>query len=310
MIHFCLDKETMRIFCNNQLNNTQIAAVERLAEDCTIVDGGLPIIYWDLLAEQRATDNNIMAFQGERLVGFLSAYFFYEKACEISLMVAPDYRRQGLARNLLRAIIPLLVGKQVDSLILSSPAITTKPWQTKVGFFYRSSEYIMERNSYEPIFLAKDTLSVRIATVDDIPQLCKVDATCFSNHLELNSPFCTAYPFEMAARFDSLLTDTHYTILLAHLAQAPVGKAHIRWHEKGANFSDIAILPSYQGQGLGSQLLIYSIHHALTKGKIKLTLTVETSNQQALDLYTRYGFKVKNVYDYWTISLDKLRSLL
>lgn len=153
----------------------------------------------------------------------------------------------------------------------------------------------MLRKSYEPIFIANPKLQIRKAILDDIPVLCSIDEACFSGQQE-----------NMMSRFSLLLNDSNYTLLLALHNNDGVGKAHIHWQPKGAIFSDIAILPQHQGQGWGGELLSYCINQALALGKSKLMLDVETTNQNALNLYIRLGFKTANVSDYWMIPLRTL----
>jgi len=285
--------------CNNQLNKAQLHAVEKLSALCQSVDGGLPVLYRHLLLQKRISENNVLYFQDEQLIGFLSVYFFYATACEVSVMVAPGHRREGIARGLLQTIMPLLLAKQTNSLIFSTAPTINDTWLSQLGFFYRNSDYHMQRNSYEPIFLAKQVLDIRKATAADIPDLCALDALCFTVEAD-----------NMPMRFAHLLDDNEYTLLLALYHEKIIGKAHIRWQPNGAILSDIAIAPTHQNQGFGSELLVYCINHALTLGKTQLALDVETSNQSALNLYKRHGFNVVNANDYWAIARDKLQVLL
>lgn len=287
------------LICNNQLSDAQLNSVDNLAALCHTTDGDLPPLYRHLLVEKRATDNNVFYYEDDNLVGFLSVYFFYEDACEVSIIVDPAHRRQGIAKQMLQSIMPLLLTKQINTVIFSTPTKVNDQWLSKLGFHYQSSEYHMQRHSYEPILIASRELTIRPATAADIPELSVIDEACFE----------VAKQTDMAARFNSILNDNNYIILLAFHQGKAVGKAHIRWQTDDAILSDIAILPAYQGQGWGSELLAWCINNALTYGKTKLALDVETSNHNALNLYTRHGFKTKNANDYWTISIDKLRTL-
>ncbi|WP_028388841.1 GNAT family N-acetyltransferase [Legionella fairfieldensis] len=285
------------LICNNQLSATQLQAVDVLAALCHGTDGGLPALYRHILEQKRITDNNVLYFQENNLLGFLSVYFFYADACEVSILVAPTHRRQGIAKQLLRAILPLLTIKQITTLIFSTPPVINETWLTRLGFHYRHSEYHMQRQSYEPVLLTRQVLSIKKATPEDIPALCAIDERCFKEKQD-----------NMPARFDNLLSEGNYTLLLAYHGEKAVGKAHIRWHAEETILSDIAILPSYQGQGWGGELLACCINHALMQGKTKLALDVETSNHNALNLYTRHGFKSVNATDYWTAPIDKLHN--
>lgn len=232
-------------------------------------------------------------------MGFLSVYFFYSNACEVSVIVAPSHRRQGIAKRLLQTVMPLLLAKQMDTLLFSSPAEINEQWLSPMGFIYHNSEYQMQRHSFEPILLTKHRLHVRKATEKDILDLCAIDELCFPEEQD-----------DMLARFNSLLNENNYTILLAFYQEKSVGKAHIRWQTDSAILSDIAIHPHSQGQGLGSELLSYCINHALSLGTTNLILDVETSNQNALNLYIRHDFKTINATDYWAIATHQLHTLL
>lgn len=286
------------LISNNQLNKSQLHSLDNLATLCRATDGGVPALYRHILAQKRTSDNNVIYFQDNILLGFLSIYFFYTNACEVSVMVAPTHRRQGIAKQLIQSILPLAIAKHISTLIFSTPTEANAKWLSQLGYVYQNSEYHMQRNSFEPIFITRQALTIRKATVADIPALCAIDELCFAE-VEENMP----------ARFTSLLDDSNYSILLAFHHEKAVGKAHIRWQTDDAILSDIAITPRYQRQGWGSELLAYCINHALSLGKTKLALDVETSNQNALKLYTRHGFKTTNANDFWAIETDKLRAL-
>jgi ribosomal protein S18 acetylase RimI-like enzyme len=283
------------IVCNSQLNTSQLKALRALARRGKEFDGGVPIFYYHLLAQKRISDNNILFWENNQLLGFLSVYFFYTEGCEVSLLVDPNHRQRGIAKQLFKQILPLLRAKEIRNLIFSAPRFKENRWAIETGFSYVNREYHMERSGYDPILIPVHHLEIRKAAVQDISTLCALDEACFSDRQE-----------DMAMRFHLLLNDSDYTLMLAFHQGNPVGKAHIHWQDATTVFSDIAILPQYQGQGWGSEMLAYCINYALTQGKNRLSLDVETSNRSALNLYMRHGFKTANVSDYWQIPLHTL----
>ncbi len=56
--------------------------------------------------------------------------------------------------------------------------------------------------------------------------------------------------------------------------------------------SNVAVLPEYQGKGIGSQLLARAEARARQQGFEKLSLTVDVENDRARALYARTGFEV------------------
>jgi ribosomal protein S18 acetylase RimI-like enzyme len=286
------------LICNNQLNDTQLQALDVLSALCKAEDGNLPALYTHILKQQRTTDSNILYFQQDNLVGFLSVYFFYRDACEVTIMVAPEYRRQGIAKRLLKNIFPLVVSREMKNLIFSTAAEINGNWLSQLGFLYHHSEYHMQRASYEPILIPKHELTIRKATEADIPDLCAIDELCFNSDHN-----------NMAFHLTNLLNDDCYTLFIALHNEKAVGKAQLRWQKESTVLSDLAIIPDYQRRGWGSALLTYCINYTLTLGETIIALDVETSNQSALNIYLRHGFKTVNANDYWAMDINKLLTL-
>lgn len=287
------------LICNRQVTGHHLNDFDHLLALCKQTDGGLPAFYRHILTQKRDSESNVLYYEQDKLVAFLSVYFFYSNACEVSLLIAPPHRHKGLSRLLLESILPLLTAKQMDFVIFSMPSNLNSTWLPELGLRYQQTEYHMQRQGYQPVLTNQPRLIVRKALPGDVDMLCAMDNACFKNG-----------QVSMPSRFITLLDDTDYTIFIALLDGNPVGKAHIRWQEHHALFSDIAILPTHQRQGLGSELLACCINHALTQGKDKQELDVETTNRGALDLYLRHGFKVLYEHDYWFIELNALRTML
>lgn len=284
---------------NRQLDAAQLNDLNKLIERCQSHDGGIPSVYPHLLSQLRDNESNVLYYEEDQLLGFLSVYFFYEKACEISLFIAPSHRKKGLAMELLKTIVPLLQTKSMESVIFSTAESFQSTWIPPKHFTYKQSEYHMERHSFAPQLIINPLLSLRKATIRDLEVLVAMDSTCF--------------PEQQNNALDHLLyvlNDNNYTILLGLLDDLVIGKTHIHWLDTELTFSDIAILPEYQGKGFGSELLAHCINYALEHGKALLELDVEAKNKSALNLYLKHGFKTTKVYDYWEVSLAALTQLL
>ena len=279
----------------NQLNEQQLKELEQLKAISKKADGSTPNLYTHLLAQSRTLPTTVVYYEQGQLVGFLSVYFFYEDAVEIALLVHPENRHKGIAKRLLKKILPLVLEHNYFKLIFSSPAHLNDRWLSALGFSYRHSEYYMERHDLNPLLDHRKHITFRTATDTDIPQLCLLDEACFhKTHAELEP------------RFQHILGERNYQIVLAFDGDQLIGKAHLRWQVHGATLSDIAVFPEKQGHGLGTALITYCINYALSEGKPDLNLDVETHNQKALNLYTRLGFLTQNACDYWQIEAHQL----
>lgn len=287
------------ISTTNQLNEKQLYNLEQLKTISKKADGSIPNVYTHLLIQKRTLPTIALYYEKEQLLGFLSVYFFYDDAVEIAVLIHPEARRKGIAKQLLRHILPLIQEHNYTKVIFSSPTHLNDRWLSAQGFSYRHSEYYMERHNLTPLLDPKKQLTFRTATKQDIPQLCSLDEACFHKTRE-----------ELEPRFQHILSDRDYQIILAFKQNQLIGKAHLRWQKHGATFSDIAVFPEKQGHGLGTALITHCINYALSEGKPNLNLDVETHNQKALNLYTRLGFLTQNACDYWIIDIDKLDLLV
>ncbi|KAM3096473.1 ribosomal protein S18-alanine N-acetyltransferase [Phormidesmis sp. 146-35] len=59
-----------------------------------------------------------------------------------------------------------------------------------------------------------------------------------------------------------------------------------------AHITIVAVHPDYRHQGLGQTLLLALLESAYQRGLERSTLEVRISNQSAIDLYQKFGFKV------------------
>jgi len=124
-------------------------------------------------------------------------------------------------------------------------------------------------------------LKIQSLTTDHLTELLELDKACFdglwtlegyrrelespnSHFMGLFSPFSRTALLGMGC-FWSILEEAHITLLAVH--------------------------PEYQGQGLGAALLYSLLRTANELGLERATLEVRASNQGAISLYQKFGFK-------------------
>ena len=279
------------ITANHQLTLQALDDLNHLKMMCQSVDTHVIALYPNLLRQCRPLSTNLLYYHHNQLVGFLSLFFFYEDACEISVMVAPAFRRQGIATELIQQALPLIHEKRLNTLIFSSPTGVNDSWLPHLGFCYQNSEYQMLRHTNAFLPASHTQLDYRTATLEDCATLCAIDTDCFPK--EQHSP---------SERMHTFLNDPNYHIVLAEENGMPVAKAHILLDDNRGRLSDIAVLPHCQGRGLGKAIMSYCVNFCLSKQRTSIDLDVETNNVNALKLYKNAGFLIANAYDFWSIS--------
>ena len=148
-------------------------------------------------------------------------------------------------------------------------------------------------------------LRIQSAIAEDIPELLALDRLCFNGIWTENG-----YKREIKSDKSTLLTlsITDDEIIGVGCYWSIVDESHITL---------LGIHPDYHRQGLGSLLLYLLLRDAVEKKLERATLEVVTSNEAAMSLYKKFGFKVagtrKNYYPktgadahiLWRDGLDK-----
>jgi ribosomal protein S18 acetylase RimI-like enzyme len=283
----------------SQLTAQQLIELDTLCQHCKRVDGNTIALYQHILSQNRPFACNIFYHKKQTLVGFLSTFYFYENTCEISVMVAPNWRNKGIATQMIRESLAHISTQEIEKLVFSTPNGANAAWLSAHGCHYQHSEYQMQQQGVTPPITTDDTFIVRPATLDDLRTIVAIDEACFSLPAA-----------ERLLRLHDLFSDPSYSILIALKDGIPIGKAHIHYQNNTARLTDIAIFPHQQGQGFGSRLLMWCLDICQKDQRKSVNLDVETSNHNALNLYIRMGFVVINSYDFWAIPTRQLSQLI
>lgn len=120
-------------------------------------------------------------------------------------------------------------------------------------------------------------LEIRPMVYEDAAAVHEIDKACFTDAWNLAS-FQDIFKFK----------DNYY--LLALWNGAIIGFAGILVVIDEADLINIAVLPDFQGKGVGKQLLKKIMELAKEKGVKAMTLEVRESNIKARKLYESFGF--------------------
>ncbi|MDV3103000.1 ribosomal protein S18-alanine N-acetyltransferase [Thermococcus waiotapuensis] len=140
---------------------------------------------------------------------------------------------------------------------------------------------------------------IRPVKLFDIPEIMRIERESFSE----------AYPRGLFLVF---LENNPDTFLVAEYNGKVIGyvMAYLRPDLEG-HIMSIAVDPAYRGNGIGSALLTEAIERLIQKGARYIGLEVRVSNERAIGLYERFGFrKVKRVIGYYSDGEDAYYMLL
>jgi ribosomal-protein-alanine N-acetyltransferase len=132
------------------------------------------------------------------------------------------------------------------------------------------------------------SLELKYLTPDLLPAVLELDRQCFSGlwtqdgyQREIDSPNSDLIVLVKRENLDSSINGQ--TLIGLGCLWSIVDEAHI---------TIVAVHPQYQHQGLGQALLLALLNSAHQRGLERSTLEVRISNQSALCLYQKFGFKV------------------
>lgn len=288
-----------------QLNDEQLEGLRRLEGVCNEHDHIFLKLNWDMLAgrtDNLANDYVYMA-NGE-LVGFLGIYQFSPSEVEISGMVHPEHRRQGIFSQLVKEAQQECRRRQVEKLIFicARPSQSGKEFLKSIGSKYSFAEYWMnldgEKEPNGDSAASSALLRLRSAGADDADMLIKMNMDGFDLKEE-----------EARGYVEGTLSSSADRIHVIEIQQdngewLPIGKINVMQEEGSAFLFGFSILSEHRGKGYGRWALQSVIRHIRKhQPSAAIELEVAVENDRALGLYTSCGFQVRNVNDYYVLEL-------
>lgn len=123
-------------------------------------------------------------------------------------------------------------------------------------------------------------ITVRDMTLDDVTAVSVLEQKLFP---------IDAWPLQMF--LDELAQPDTRRYLVAESADGIVGYAGLMCIEPIADVQTIAVVPDYEGRGIGTTLLTALIDEARRRYAADLLLEVRADNPRAQRLYLRFGFE-------------------
>lgn len=123
-------------------------------------------------------------------------------------------------------------------------------------------------------------ITIRDMTLEDVPAVNALEQQLFP---------VDAWPLQMF--LDELAQPETRRYFVAEAGEGIVGYAGLMCIEPIADVQTIAVVPGYEGQGIGSTLLTGLIDEARRRKAADVLLEVRADNPRAQRLYLRFGFE-------------------
>lgn len=287
------------------LSPADLAAIADLEARTVAADGGRLKLEWGSLRSRRGDKvEDLLWWDGARLLGFLGLYSFGAPTVELAGMVDPVARRRGIGTALVHAALPLCRERGYD------PALLVVPGDTPAGRAFAGSlkatadhsEYAL-RLDHSPTSDAptsdsptdgriQDGIQLRAARPADIAPMTVILAECFG-----------FTPAESDFDFDA---DRNSTLIIERQGQT-VGTLRLSLDGAAGGVYGFAVDPAFQGQGIGREALRQACVQLRARGADHIGLEVAVENERALGLYTSLGFTRVTTEDYYALPMNGVR---
>lgn len=291
---YAMHLESVRTLSDEQLS--QVTALEALCLEHDRISLKLELDYkqWRSKKDESAATGPVtefLCYSEDLLIGYIGICIFGGGMPEITGMVHPDYRGQGVFKRLWGlAQSALKFDNQTKALLLCDRLSQTgKCLMDTLNLPLDHSEYEMYLNFETYKAIQTEAVSFRQATKEDSHEIRRQNAIYFNTNeseLDLIDP--------------ELEAERGMKIMIMTLPdQRVIGKVHLeRNGEQGAIFG-LGVLPEFRGKSYGKYLLNYSVAALIESGAKEVMLQVATENDKALTLYTQTGFESRSTMDYY-----------
>lgn len=237
-------------------------------------------------AGDRAED--VLAWEGDELVGFIGLYGHSAPQIELAGMVDPGHRRRGIGGRLLECALELsaAAGVREPLLIVPRQSAGGRALADRHRGRLEHSEHALVLRGEPAAGPSDPRLSMRGAERRDVPAITAL----------MSSGFGYA-PTDVAER---LTAEGQRTLVFEHDGEVVATLWTSLTGEVGGVYG-FAVDPHRRGQGIGRDALRRACRDLRERGAATIGLEVAVDNDRALHLYTSLGFESVITEDYWAI---------
>jgi mycothiol synthase len=247
--------------------------------------------------------SEFMYYAGEQLVGYIGICDFGGTSAplEITGMVHPKYRRQGIFSKLFELVIAECGRRNARGILVlcDKKSVSGQKFLERVGAAYKFSEFEMylHDESFEMIEKRLCGINFRKATNADAFEVARQNTIYFGDRPEEEN--------ENDSNEEILLPEDEerkgMTIYFAEKDNQIIGKVHLQMINGLGGIYGLGILPENRGKGFGRAILLKAIEKLKDAKATEIMLQVAAENETALRLYKSSGFQETSVMDYFEL---------
>lgn len=273
-----------------------LAPAHELFYRCERFDGFSPKLYWQTLRERHQDINSLdyLCYSDDKLAGMLNIFFFSDVA-EISVLVDPDFRHQGIFKKLLMIGLTKLRNYIVNEYMFIANEKFEKfiaACEARHGII--DHKEVEMRPGENISFESEKKITLARATFEDLDVLADLHVQAFEK------PDYTA----IKDRFAMTLKESNRKAYIARNEKGEVvGKIHAREDFNRVYVHDVGIAKKFRQQGYGKALMLSWLKDHSHDYAKPIAVEVLGDNTAALKLYESCGFHYTNRYTFYRFPL-------
>jgi ribosomal protein S18 acetylase RimI-like enzyme len=288
------------LFAKHCLTAREMLEVEQLAALCNACeDLHLRLDSTMLDLPTLPTDDLFLFYQHNALLGSLLLDRYHSAMKEVTGMVHPDFRRQGIFRALLVAASQECRHRGIKRLLFpcEASALSGQAFLLSLSARREFAEHRMVLGRFEA--RVQDAhLRVRPARFDDLADLALILAADFAGNQQAARQHLLRV-FERPNQRFAMAIYEHESG-----GSEPVGMLRVEESPTELGVYGFFVRPQFRGRGHGRQLLEETIVDIRAhSGHKSIMLEVDTQNLPAFNLYCSLGFEVERTYEYYSLAL-------
>jgi ribosomal protein S18 acetylase RimI-like enzyme len=269
-----------------------LAELTELERRTVTADGGRLKLEWATLRTRSGKRvEDVLWWDGDRLVGFLGLYAFGFPTVELAGMVDPDHRRRGIGSAMLDEALRLCAERAAQRVLLVVPRGSTGGHALALarGGLLHHSEHALVLDGEPADGPTDPSVTLRPATRADAPAMASMLTEAFGGA-----------PADAVDR-DPEVHDGG-TVVIEKDGQV-VGHVRITLDGTVGGVYGFVVEAARRGQGIGRDVLRRVCRQLRADGAERVALEVEVENEHALGLYTSLGFRPVTTEDYYRLPI-------
>jgi ribosomal-protein-alanine N-acetyltransferase len=222
----------------------------------------------------------LVAERGQRMVGALACPPDLPEVAWVRLIVVAE----GVAADSVWDLLWPLAREEVSS--QGVPAVAglsldqwTAPLYASAGFEHTHDVVVLKRSYGLPTpAYPNHAVQVRLARPEDYEPISQLDAQAFE------------LPWRLSAAMVRLALGQAECVSVAQVDGQLVGYQLTTAGRGGAHLARLAVLPAYQGRGIGAALVTHLIDYYNRRGGCEISVNTQHNNRASLAVYQKLGF--------------------